>query len=163
MKFTLRASAAALALLAPIAAFVAQPAQAQGMRAVVAGTAAPDSQDHGMRGDRRFHRDTRAPEVFDITPAQGERVGQRGRTRISARVTDQGSGVNQVQLRLDGRDVSQDVRFDGQEIHYRDDLARGRHTADLVVRDRAGNWTRRTWTFNVVGERYGAYVPTQRW
>jgi hypothetical protein len=153
MNFSLRASAAALALIAPLAAFVATPAQAQSQRAVVAGTVAPDYHDHGSRWERR--RDHRAPEIFDITPAQGERVGERGRTRISARVADQGSGIGQVSLRIDGRDVSDAVRFDGQELRFRDDLARGRHTADLVVRDRAGNATRRTWTFDVVGERYG--------
>jgi hypothetical protein len=163
MKSTLRTSAAALALLAPLAAFVAQPAQAQAIRAVVAGTVASDYQDHGWRGDRRLRRDDRAPQVFDITPTQGERVGDRGRTRISARVVDQGSGIAQVSLHIDGRDVSQGVRLNGDELRYRDDLPRGRHTADLSVRDRAGNVTRRTWTFDVVGERYGAYVPAQRW
>jgi hypothetical protein len=122
---------------------------------------APDYQDHGSRWERR--RDHRAPEIFDITPAQGERVGERGRTRISARVVDQGSGIGQVSLRIDGRDVSHAVRMEGQELRFRDDLARGRHTADLVVRDRAGNTTRRTWTFDVVGERYGYNNAPQRW
>jgi Ni/Co efflux regulator RcnB len=142
MKATLRFSAAAAAmLLAPIAALlVAQPAAAQ--------------QDHDRweHRDSRQRRDDRAPVVSDLTPSQGERVGARGLTRISAHFDDQGSGVDRrsVMLRIDGRDVTRRARVDSDDIRYADDLRPGRHMAELVVRDRAGNTARRSWTFEVL-------------
>lgn len=98
-----------------------------------------------------------APEIVDITPDQGERVSERGWTRIRARVADRGTGVQSIDLRVDGRDVSDRVRFDGDDVRYAEDLAPGRHVAELAVRDRAGNVTRRAWSFVVVdeGRRYG--------
>ncbi|GAB3645630.1 Ig-like domain-containing protein [Ramlibacter alkalitolerans] len=98
-------------------------------------------------------RDTTPPRILDMTPHNGERVSDRGRnTRLSARLSDDGSGVDpaSVRLRINGRDVSRDVRVRDDEVHYREDLPRGRHTVELAVRDRAGNATRTTWTFNVV-------------
>lgn len=115
-------------------------------------------------GDRDWgrRRDEQPPLITDLTPSHRERVGDRGWTRISARVNDDGSGIDpaSVVLRVDGRDVSGRVRLDGDELRYREDLQPGRHTAELEVRDRAGNTSRRTWTFAVVDRErpgYGAY------
>ena len=97
--------------------------------------------------------DTTPPLILDLTPRNGDRVGDTGRnTRLSARLSDKGSGVDttSVRLRIDGRDVSRDVRIRDDEVHYREDLPRGRHTVELAVRDRAGNASRATWTFDVV-------------
>ena len=151
MQSTLRTklAAAALALL-PVGALVAaQPAAAQ---------------ERDWRGDRdryeqRFHRDNRAPEIFALTPEQGDRVGDRGLTRISARFRDERSGVDlrSVTLRVDGRDVTRRARLDGDDIRYADDLRPGRHYAELVVRDRAGNLARRSWAFDVVDRDFGRY------
>lgn len=165
MKATLRSSAAAAAmLLAPIGAMlVAQPAAAQqgfgySQPAVVA-------QQQDFRGDRdrwehrdnRYRRDDRGPWIGDIVATQGE----RGWTRISARFGDQGSGVDfrSVVLRVDGRDVTHRARVDGDDIRFADDLRPGRHVAELVVRDRAGNASRRSWTFDVTGHgrHYSSY------
>ncbi len=116
-----------------------------------------------VRGDRdgRFARDDRAPQITAMTPADGERVGERRWTRVSARFTDEGSGVDpaSVVLRVDGRDVTGGARVDGDDIRYADDLQPGRHVAELTVRDRAGNASRRAWTFEVVerGRNYGYY------
>lgn len=157
--------AAAVMLVAPTAALlVSQPAAAQ-HRAIVA------AETYGYGHGYRHHRDQRPPQIVDVTPDQGDRVDDRGRTRITARVVDYGSGVQSVALRLDGRDVSHRVRFDGQDVRYRDDLAPGRHVAELAVRDRAGNVTRHSWSFVVVdrdrhdrrGDRYGYYGQPQRW
>ena len=104
-------------------------------------------------------RDERAPSITDMTPANGERVGDRGRALISARLDDEGSGVDRdsVRLRLNGQDVSGDVRVSANDINYRADLNPGRYTAELTVRDRAGNTTTKAWTFDVVpGDRMGA-------
>lgn len=110
--------------------------------------------------DRWARRDRVAPEITELTPAQGQRVGERGRTRLSARIQDEGSGVdlNSVVLRVNGRDVTRQARISGDEVRFRDDFAPGRHVAELSVRDHAGNVSRRSWSFVVTdGERYGYY------
>ena len=121
-RTTLRAKlAAATALLLPLSALlVAQPAAAQ-------------------------HRQ-------DYRPARVEGVSDRGRTEITARYNDQGSGVapRSVTLRVDGRDVTRHARVDYDDIRYADNLRPGRHFAVLTVRDRAGNTSQRSWSFDVV-------------
>ena len=151
MKSTLRTKLAAAALLlVPMGALIAaQPAAAQ---------------DRGFDGrpghSQHWQRDTRAPEIFAVSPAQSDRVGERGLTRISARFSDDRSGVNprSVTLRVDGRDVTGRARLDGDDIRYASDLRPGRHSAELLVRDRAGNLARRAWTFDVVDQRHYGYA-----
>lgn len=96
--------------------------------------------------------DRRAPRISQLTPAQGTRVDERGRTFIQARLSDEGSGVDprSVRLFVDGLDVTADAQVDRDEIGYRERLGRGTHRAELVVRDRAGNETRSAWSFAVV-------------
>jgi hypothetical protein len=104
------------------------------------------------REERREARaDDRSPEITDLMPGNGERVGERGRTRIGARLADEGSGVDpaSVRLRLNGRDVTADARVSADEVTYRDDLDPGRYAAEVTVRDQAGNLTRKTWSFDV--------------
>ncbi|TWO69464.1 hypothetical protein FN976_19450 [Caenimonas sedimenti] len=107
-------------------------------------------------GDNR-PRDERPPQITDLTPSNGDRVRERGRTEISATVKDEGSGIDRstVVLRVDGRDVSKRIRFEGDEVRFRDDLRDGRHVAELSVRDRAGNATRTSWSFDVVDRGRG--------
>lgn len=106
------------------------------------------------RGDGwgRPRRDDSVPEITQLTPQQGERVRERRFTRISARLSDEGSGIDRasVRLRVDGRDVTRQARVEHDEVGYREDLAPGRHTAELIVRDRAGNTNRKLWSFVVV-------------
>ena len=109
-----------------------------------------DPRDH--RGDRA---DRAAPRIFDVTPDNGERVSERGRTRISARFDDRESGVADVTLRVDGRDVTGRARVDGNDLRYADNLRPGRHVAELLVRDRAGNTARRAWSFEVLDDMPG--------
>jgi hypothetical protein len=111
--------------------------------------------------DDRWDRDDRPPQISGITPAQHESVSERGRVRIGARLDDEGrSGVDRdsVRLRVDGRDVTRGARITDDEVEYRaDDLRPGRHTAELTVRDRAGNEARRDWSFEVRND-----VPDRR-
>lgn len=161
MKSNLRSTTAAAALL--LAGFgalaVTTPAAAQthgdflreaprplAERAV---GLADDDHRHG-RMDRDRDRDDRAPRISDLTPSHGDRVGDRGRTHISARIHDRGTGIATVFLRLDGRDVSRRLRVEGGRVRYAEDLREGRHHAELLVRDRAGNATRQSWSFEVV-------------
>ena len=147
MQSTLRTKLAAAAmLLLPVGALVAaQPAAAQ------------DRDWHGDRHSQRFDR--RAPEIFSVTPEQGDRVSDRGLTRIAARFSDDRSGVDlrTVTLRVDGRDVTRHARIDGDDLRYADNLRPGRHVAEVLVRDRAGNLARRSWAFNVVDRDFGRY------
>ncbi|MBC5768515.1 hypothetical protein [Ramlibacter albus] len=171
MKATVRNRFGAVLLLAPLAAAViaARPAHAQQFQYVYP-TPAPAvvavEDNHYWRGHRQ---DNRAPRITDVTPDNGSRVWDRGRTHISARFHDWGSGIDyrNVTLRVDGRDVTYRARIEGNEVRYREDLAPGRHFAELVVRDRAGNATRETWSFDVVGrhwgERYGYYDGDRRY
>ena len=102
----------------------------------------------GTRG-----RDDRAPQITDLTPANGERVGDRGRTQVRVRLSDEGSGIDptSVRVRLNGRDVTEDVRVTPDEMQYRADLAPGRYTAEVTVRDQSGNATTKSWSFDVTG------------
>ena len=113
--------------------------------------------------EQRVARDERSPDITDLTPGNGDRLADNGRTRISARLSDQGSGIDRdsVRVRINGRDVSDEARIAGDEVRYRADLAPGRYTAEVFVRDRAGNSTRKAWTFDVTPDqdRYGAAGP----
>jgi hypothetical protein len=148
MQSTLRTRiAAATALLLPLSAMlVAQPA-----------AAAP--QHHRAPAQVR---DRQAPRILQVTPAQSQRVSDRGRTEITARFNDQGSGVapRSVKLRVDGRDVTRQARVDYDDIRYAGNLRPGRHVAQLSVRDRAGNTTQRSWSFDVVDYQRHASAPT---
>jgi hypothetical protein len=103
--------------------------------------------DHG-----RDRRDERAPQISNVNPGNGDRVDERGRTLINARLSDVGSGVDagSVRLVVDGLDVTRNARVSEDEIAYRERLGRGQHRAELSVRDRAGNTSRAAWTFRVV-------------
>jgi hypothetical protein len=115
-----------------------------------------------VRGEDRdvgAGRDERAPQISDMSPGNGERISDRGRLHLRARLSDEGSGIDpaSVRLRLNGRDVSSDLRVAPDEVHYRADLEPGRYAAELTVRDQAGNSTSKTWSFDVApAERVGS-------
>ena len=107
-------------------------------------------------------RDDRPPLITHLSPSNGQRVRDRELTRISAHFSDDGSGVDRgsVRLRVDGRDVTGRASVERDDVFYSDDLAPGRHVAEVIVRDRAGNVARQSWSFEVVGrnrdgERWG--------
>ncbi|HEX2545427.1 MAG TPA: hypothetical protein VHL79_11140 [Ramlibacter sp.] len=106
-------------------------------------------------------RDDRAPQITDLFPDNGARIGERGRAEISARLADEGSGIDPagVRMRLNGRDVTGDARVSPDEIRYRADLPPGRYTAEVTARDQAGNQTIKTWTFDVTA---GGDAPRDR-
>jgi hypothetical protein len=173
MQSTLRKPFAA-ALLLSATALLAQPALAREHRVVVqAPVAVPavvvqhdrDQDDHR----RGWRRDRRAPVISALTPVPGDRMGDRRRTEVSARFSDNFSGIDQgsVRLRIDGRDVTSHARVDNDEVRIRENLSPGRHLAEVLVRDRAGNLARRAWQFDVVDrdrhERYGYGYGAPRW
>lgn len=111
------------------------------------------------RGARKHDRN--GPQIVDITPDRGERVSERGFTRVTARFQDDRSGVDpsSVRLSINGQDVTGWSRVSASDVVFRGDLREGRHHAKLVVRDRAGNVTRTEWNFvvndDVRGQGYG--------
>lgn len=98
--------------------------------------------------------DERGPQIIDLTPQHCDRITDRGRTVITARLRDDGSGVDDsaVRLRVDDRDVTQEARIAAEEISYREGLAPGPHTVELSARDRVGNQSNRSWCFEVMEE-----------
>jgi hypothetical protein len=156
MKSIRYSLAAALMVLAPAAVLTASPAAAEHL-----------ASDGWNDRHYRPYRDHRPPRIVDVTPDHGDRVGDQRRTRIAARFQDAGSGVDpaSVRLRVDGRDVTHYARVNDDGIRFREDLAPGRHVAELVVRDRAGNATRHAWSFVVVDRGYGysGYGQPHRW
>ena len=175
MKSTLRSQLAAAAmLLVPVGAmFTAAPAAAAStfLQSIIVDVAnenqrranaeagiAPDyghDPRAGYYGRDGYVRDNRPPQIVSVFPANGARVDDSGRTQIAARFDERGSGVANVNLLVDGRDVTHRARVDGNEVRYAENLRPGRHVAELVVRDRAGNTTRRSWSFDVVDHDRG--------
>jgi len=97
-------------------------------------------------------RDEQPPRIFEETPANGIRVFESARLHLAVRFDDEGSGVDPatVRVRLDGRDVTGLAQVSGNELRVRDELNLGRHSAEVEVRDRAGNTSRKAWSFEVV-------------
>jgi hypothetical protein len=169
MQSNLRRSVAA-ALLLSAAALVAQPALARDGQwsgqapASATGMARDhdrddhDRHDHDRDGhdrdgrQQRAGRDDRAPAIADLTPLPGQRIGEQLRMTVSARFSDDASGVDpaSVRLRIDGRDVTGASRVAGDEVRFHNNLFPGRHLAEVIVSDRAGNTARRSWHFDVV-------------
>lgn len=105
--------------------------------------------------DFRWARDDRPPQVGIVAPAAGQKLGERGRVRIAARLDDPGSsGIARetVTLHLNGRDVTRQARVTDDGIEYRQDLEPGRYKVEVTVRDRAGNLARRNWNFVVADD-----------
>ena len=176
MQSTLRKPFAAALLLSSAAALLAQPALARERHVVVEAPAATpatvyvrdgdgdrdrwDRRDHDRGGWRNdWRRDVQAPGITDMTPEPGQVMGNRRDTLVSATFTDGLSGIDQgsVRLRIDGRDVTHQARIDPFFVGVSQNLAPGRHLAEVLVRDRAGNLARRAWEFDVAGGhgRYG--------
>ena len=122
-------------------------------------TAKLDMNWNGWEHDQRQARDERPPQITDLMPANGERITERGRAHIGAKLSDEGTGIDpaSVRLRVAGRDVTADARVTEDEVQYRADLDPGRYTAELTVRDKAGNATSKAWTFEVAGDRGDRY------
>lgn len=111
-----------------------------------------DGRDGKDRDDRQqAGRDQQPPQVTAVSPANDEVVEERRRTRITARLADAGSGIDPASVRLtvDGLDVTKNTEVTGDLVRYREELGSGRHSAQLVVRDKAGNTTRTAWSFQV--------------
>jgi hypothetical protein len=93
------------------------------------------------------------PSAGSFAPKAGAK-GSDPRPSVTAMLTDgAGSGINSAgtRLTLDGKDVTAQATVNQEFIAYKPqaDLARGKHTAALSLRDVAGNVQTLTWTFEV--------------
>lgn len=95
--------------------------------------------------------------ISDVTPPAIEQVTPVGLTTasvpIGARLTDTGSGlaVDAIRLAVDGNDVTGLVEVTNGTLLYQPQRgwADGDHSARLIVVDRSGNRTVRSWTFQL--------------
>ena len=95
--------------------------------------------------------DNRPPAITNVTPREGDTVAGPA-TVISGSFRDRGgAGVdpNSVRIMLSGRNVTSDAQVTSDSFSYRAPLPAGRHTVDVVARDKAGNTVRRSWSFDV--------------
>lgn len=96
--------------------------------------------------------DNRAPDLVQLTPAEGAVVPAGPPVLITATFEDRrGSGVDPASVRLSvsGRNVTQEARIDRQSLSIRAALPPGRHTVEVTARDYAGNAVRKSWSFDV--------------
>ncbi len=96
--------------------------------------------------------DNRPPNVVNLSPREGETVPGGPVTVISGNFEDRGgSGVDPATVRISvsGRNVTGDAQISPVAFTLRANLTPGRHTVDVVARDRAGNTVRREWSFDV--------------
>jgi hypothetical protein len=96
--------------------------------------------------------DAAPPKVESVSPADGATAGDI-RPLVYGTLGDPGSGVDpgSIQIQFDGKDVTAQSQISADFFQYKPttDLAAGPHSALVVVRDRAGNETKRSWTFTV--------------
>jgi hypothetical protein len=95
-----------------------------------------------------FGLEADAPSVTDTTPSG---VDETGTAAISAKFSDDGTGIDKgsVKLMLDGKAV--DAEATGSSVSYKPAgvLSKGTHLANLTVADMAGNVAEHAWEFNV--------------
>lgn len=131
------------------------------------------SDDGALTAFRHDAPDSQPPTITRLIPEQGDYLNGRPPFHISAKVSDDGSGVNVSSLRvqLDGKDIarrppgtetSEKDGFvwdanDGTVDYYTQDsdagrgsnLSDGHHKVTITVKDWMGNAASKTWTFVV--------------
>jgi hypothetical protein len=89
-----------------------------------------------------------APSVTDTTPSG---VDETGMPVVSAKFSDDGTGINKasVKLMLDDKAVDASVTESAASYRPADVLKKGKHIAKLSVADLAGNITEHAWEFSI--------------
>lgn len=102
--------------------------------------------------------DNSAPVIGNLMPRHNDSLPPGRNARVAATFDDgDGRGVDPdgVRILLSGRDVTGESRITGHDFAFRGPLPPGRHTVEVTARDRAGNTTTKTWSFDV-GSAMGA-------
>ncbi len=131
------------------------------------------SDDGAVTAFRGDVPDTLAPQITELYPAQGDYLNGRPPFLISAKVTDEGSGLRMdtLKMKLDDRSIAprptgRDNQFkpgffytaENQTVSYnlqesgqagQNALSDGHHTATISIADWKGNVTTKTWTFMI--------------
>lgn len=97
-------------------------------------------------------KDTKGPEVIDLTPAKGSSVGEVDTLLISASFKDiSGINADSIKLLLDDKDVTYDSEVTEDHIKHlvTEPLSDGTHKVNVHVEDKLGNASDIEWTFRV--------------
>lgn len=108
-----------------------------------------------------FTRDTIAPVITEIEPADGATVPLGTRPRIHVSYQDnRGVNVKSVLLVLDGRDVTTQALISDTSLNFSGDMDSGQHVVLVEVRDTSGNKTTKAWQFNIAAPLEPTATPT---
>lgn len=108
-----------------------------------------------------FNRDSNAPVISEIEPADGTTIAVGVRPRIHAAYRDdRGVNVKTVMLVLDGRDVTSQALISDTSLNYSSDLDFGQHVVLVEVRDASGNKSTKAWQFSVAAPPEPTATPT---
>lgn len=102
--------------------------------------------------------DRNAPVIGNLMPRHNESLPPGRNARVAATFDDgDGRGVDPdgVRIVISGRNVTSESRITSQDFAFRGPLPPGRHEVEVTARDRAGNTTTKTWSFDV-GSAMGA-------
>jgi len=106
-----------------------------------------DTSHNQVASSWTFVVDTTAPVISTPSPANGTTVTSTSVT-VSASYSDNTAiDTSQVVLKIDGNTVTATASATG--VSYSTTLEEGTHTAQLTVKDTAGNTSTTTWTFTV--------------
>jgi hypothetical protein len=140
----------AITLRLPAPAGITQPARAHVYRVSGSGWSRLDTKRDGNwyevktsnLGSFAILEDTRPPVLSKITPEPGY-AAKTARPKIEASVADDGSGVDTIDVRLDGEWLL--MTYDPEHASIRwdrdEDLPPGAHTISFTITDAAGNTT----------------------
>ena len=131
------------------------------------------SDDGAVTAFRGDQPDTLAPQITNLYPIQGDYLNGRPPFLVSAKVTDEGSGLRMdtLKLKIDDRSIaprptgrdnlfkpgffytpeSQTISYNMQESSSagQNALSDGHHTATISVADWKGNVSTKTWSFTI--------------
>ncbi len=114
-------------------------------------------------------RDTTAPTITRLEPAENAVLPYNPtagstltRTLIQVGFRDDRTvEAKSPRLVLDGLDVTERAQVTASQITYSADLTSGQHSAQIKLRDTAGNETTRVWQFAVAGPPEPTRTPTR--
>ncbi|MFA4835136.1 MAG: helical backbone metal receptor [Dehalococcoidia bacterium] len=103
-----------------------------------------------LMGSFEVAADTSSPEITSFSP---EGLVDSAHLAISAEYTDEGSGIDQTQIKLliDGQDEISGSDISGSSIICKPGIKfkAGAHNVELSLADLAGNKASKAWTFNL--------------
>ena len=119
----------------------------------ITGTLQANGQTARTQLDQRLVNDNEPPSISNLSPRDNENVVNSKTLTVSGTFEDgRGTGVDpkSVKIMVDGKDVTAQSTISSQNFSYRPtNLAVGNHTAEVRMRDQAGNSSRTNWSFRM--------------